>query len=155
MDKDELRPWVQRVIDHVGCPKCGVTKGQPCVYLSVAIPSHPKEWYEDRRYSYAYRYKQNPWARYALSGKPMQTVHNERRRINNNRSIEPIERPKSLRGLSEDGYQALWAIRRWDIEEHKRLVEWWREWGWLIENANALRPDGTVRGDTYCFRHDR
>jgi hypothetical protein len=42
-------------------------------------------------------------------------------------------------------------MRKWDVDEYARLVSWWREWGWLIENADAMRPDGTVRGDTYCL----
>lgn len=146
MNKQEV------IIRRTECPKCGVTKGQKCVYVQVSVPPHPREWYEDRRYPYTVRPQPNPWDRYALSGSPTKTIHNERRNLDQQRKKKGFPRkPQRTGGLSSEGYQALHAARRWDIEEYIRLREWWAGYGWLIENANALRPDGTVRGDTYCL----
>lgn len=144
---------MRTIINRTECPKCGVQKKQQCVYMQTPVPGHPRDWYRQHRY-WSPKYT-NPWDRYELSGKPMEKfIHSERRELDRHRHAARIRRQREQplpRGLSPDGNRAAQAMRKWDVDEYARLVSWWREWGWLIENADAMRPDGTVRGDTYCL----
>lgn len=108
-------------VDSIKCPKCNAPKGKPCVYLTDKVLWVSGTKRGDLGFALTYY----------LKGEPTKNFHYERHERYNLNQYR-------LRRRQEDAYLAKLEARRsailkayydFDIQEHKQLKEWLRQYG--------------------------